>query len=59
VIASDQRTMGQKTEEVSCRYAIVDEAMIRGAAVKMNRGAKVRRTGAQRGAQSDLPTADR
>jgi hypothetical protein len=34
--------VGQKTEEVYRRYAIVDEAMIREAAVKMNRGAKVR-----------------
>jgi integrase len=39
--------VGQKTEEVYRRYAIVDEAMIREAAVKMNRGAKVRRTTAQ------------
>jgi integrase len=45
--------VGQKTEEVYRRYAIVDEAMIREAAVKMNRGAKVRRTAAQRTAQSD------
>jgi len=44
--------VGQKTEEVYRRYAIVDEAMIREAAVKMNRGAKVRRTTAQRTAQS-------
>jgi integrase len=43
--------VGQKTEEVYRRYAIVDEAMIREAAVKMNRGAKVRRTTAQRTAQ--------
>jgi hypothetical protein len=35
--------VGQKTEEVYRRYAIVDEAMIREAAVKMNRGAKARR----------------
>jgi integrase len=35
--------VGQKTEEVYRRYAIVDEAMIREAAIKMNRGAKVRR----------------
>jgi integrase len=47
--------VGQKTEEVYRRYAIVDEAMIREAAVKMNRGAKVRRTTAQRAAQSDQP----
>jgi hypothetical protein len=40
-------------------YAIVDEAMIREAAVKMNRGAKVRRTAAQRTAQSDRPEANR
>jgi integrase len=46
---------GQKTEEVYRRCAIVDEAMIREAAVKMNRGAKVRRTTAQRAAQSDQP----
>jgi cation transport ATPase-like protein/integrase-like protein len=51
--------VGQKTEEVYRRYAIVDEAMIREAAVKMNRGAKVRRTTAQRTAQSDQATADR
>jgi integrase len=51
--------VGQKTEEVYRRYAIVDEAMIREAAIKMNRGAKVRRTGAQRAAQSDRATADR
>jgi hypothetical protein len=50
---------GQKTEEVYRRYAIVDEAMMREAAVKMNRGAKVRRTTAQRTAQSDQTTADR
>jgi hypothetical protein len=30
--------VGQKTEEVYRRYAIVDEAMIREAAVKMDRG---------------------
>jgi hypothetical protein len=47
--------VGQKTEEVYRRYAIVDEAMIREAAVKMNRGAKVRRTTAQRTAQSGQP----
>ena len=51
--------VGQKTEEVYRRYAIVDEAMIREAAIKMNRGAKVRRTTAQRTAQSDQPSADR
>ena len=50
--------VGQKTEEVYRRYAIVDQAMIREAAIKMNRGAKVRRTDAQRGAQSDQPKAD-
>jgi hypothetical protein len=44
---------------LSVRYAIVDEAMIREAAVKMNRGAKVRRTTAQRTAQSGETTADR
>jgi hypothetical protein len=43
--------VGQKTEEVYRRYAIVDEAMIREAAVKMNRGARVRRTSAQRTAR--------
>jgi hypothetical protein len=51
--------VGQKTEEVYRRYAIVDEAMIREAAAKMRRGAKVRRTTAQRTAQSDLLRADR
>jgi hypothetical protein len=35
--------VGQKTEEVYRRYAIVDEAMIREAAIKMNRGARTRR----------------
>jgi hypothetical protein len=44
--------VGQKTEEVYRRYAIVDEAMICEAAVKMNRGAKVRRTAAQCAAHS-------
>ncbi len=44
--------VGQKTEEVYRRYAIVDEAMIREAAVKMNRGARLRRTTAQRSAPS-------
>jgi hypothetical protein len=51
--------VGQKTEEVYRRYAIVDEAMIREAAIKMDRGAKVRQTTAQRTAQSDRPSADR
>jgi hypothetical protein len=51
--------VGQKTEEVYRRYAIVDEAMIREAAIKMNRGAKVRRTSAQRTAQSAQLSADR
>jgi hypothetical protein len=51
--------VGQKTEEVYRRYASVDQAMIREAAIKMNRGAKVRRTTAQRTAQSDQPPADR
>jgi hypothetical protein len=51
--------VGQKTEEVYRRYAIVDEAMIREAAVKMNRGAMVRRTTAKRIAQSDQPRTDR
>jgi integrase len=45
--------VGQKTDEVYRRYAIVDEAMIREAAIKMNRRAKVRRTISQRRAQSD------
>ena len=49
--------VGQKTEEVYRRYAIVDEAMIREAAVKMDRGAKARRTTAQRTAHSPRPTA--
>lgn len=44
--------VGQKTEEVYRRSAIVDEAMIREAAVKMNRGAKARRGTAQRTAGS-------
>jgi hypothetical protein len=35
--------MGQKTEEVYRRYAIVDEAMIREAAMMMDRGARARR----------------
>ena len=39
--------VGHQTEEVYTRYAIVDEAMMREAAVKMNRGAKVRRSTAQ------------
>ena len=51
--------VGQKTEEVYRRYAIVDEAMIREAAVKMDRGAKVRQTTAQRTAQSGQPSAFR
>jgi hypothetical protein len=50
---------GQKTEEVCRRYAMVDQAMIRDTAIKMGRGAKVRRTTAQRTAQSDQPSADR
>jgi integrase len=40
--------VGQKTEEVYRRYAIVDEAMIREAAVKMNRGARTRRASVHR-----------
>jgi hypothetical protein len=36
--------VGQKTKEVYRRYAIVDQAMISEAAVKLDRGAKVRRT---------------
>jgi Phage integrase family len=51
--------VGQKTEEVYRRYAIVDEAMIREAAVKIDRGAKVRQTTAQRTAQSNRPLVDR
>jgi hypothetical protein len=45
-------TIKAYTEEVYRRYAIVDEAMIREAAVKMNRGAKTRRATAQRTADS-------
>jgi integrase len=44
--------VGQKTEEVYRRYAIVDEAMIREAAIKMNRGANTRRATAQRTSES-------
>jgi integrase len=51
--------VGQKTEEVYRRYAIVDQGMIREAAIKMNRGAKVRRTAAHRTAQPDQRIADR
>jgi hypothetical protein len=40
--------VGQRTQEIYRRYAIVDEAMIREAAIKMNRGAKTRRATAQR-----------
>lgn len=43
--------VGQKAEEVYRRYAIVGEAMIREAAIKMNRGAKTRRATAQRTAE--------
>ena len=50
--------VGQKTEDVYRRYAIVDEAMIREAAVKMNRGAKVRRTTAQFAAHSHPGVGD-
>jgi hypothetical protein len=50
--------VGQKTEEVYRRYAIVDEAMIREAAIKMNRGAKARRTIAQRTAEAASSVAD-
>jgi hypothetical protein len=53
------RWSARRREEVYRRYAIVDEAMIRDAAIKMNRGAKVRQTTAQRTAQSDRPSADR
>ena len=44
--------MGHQTAEVQRRYGIVDEAMIREAAVKMNRGARVRRATAHFTAQS-------
>jgi integrase len=47
--------VGQKTEEVYRRYAIVDEAMIREAAVKMNRGAKTRRQSAEHRGAATLP----
>jgi hypothetical protein len=50
--------VGQKTEEVYRRYAIVDEAMIREAALKMNRGAKARRATAQRTAESASSVPD-
>lgn len=50
--------VGQKTEEVYRRYAIVDDAMIREAAIKMNRGAKTRRATAQRTAESALSVAN-
>jgi hypothetical protein len=50
--------VGHQTEEVYRRYAIVDEAMIREAAVKMNRGATTRRTTAQSTAQSNAGMAD-
>jgi hypothetical protein len=36
--------VGHQTQEVYTRYAIVDQAMIREAALKMNRGAKARRS---------------
>lgn len=50
--------VGQKTEEVYRRYAIVDEAMIREAAVKMNRGAKAPRAMAPRTADGALLVAE-
>jgi integrase len=50
--------VGHQTEEVYTRYAIVDEAMIREAAVKMNRGAKVRRSTAHFTAQSKRQAAE-
>ena len=56
---SPQFSGGQQGPNDCRRYAIVDEAMIREAAVKMDRGAKVRQTTAQRTAQSDRPSADR
>jgi hypothetical protein len=37
----------------------LDQAMIRETAIKMDRRAKVRRTTAQRTAQSDRPSTDR
>jgi hypothetical protein len=51
--------VGQKTAEVHARYAIVDEAIVCEAALKETEEAKVRRTTAQRTAQSDQSTADR
>jgi hypothetical protein len=50
--------VGQKTEEVYRRYAIVDEAMIREAAIKMNRGAKARQETARRAAASASSVAN-
>jgi hypothetical protein len=50
--------VGQKTEDVYRRYAIVDEAMIREAAIKMNRGAKARRATAPRTADAASSVAD-
>jgi hypothetical protein len=44
LLAISMAIVGQKTEDVYRRYAIVDEAMIREAAVTMGRGAKVRQT---------------
>lgn len=44
--------VGHQTEEVYTRYAIVDQAMIREAAVKMNRGATARRSLARATARS-------
>jgi hypothetical protein len=50
--------VGQRTEEVYRRYAIVDEAMIREAAIKMNRGAKARQETARRAAESASSVAN-
>jgi hypothetical protein len=58
-VADAMAIVGRKTEEVYRRYAIVDDVMVREAAIKMRHAANVRRTGAQRAAQSDRPAADR
>jgi integrase len=50
--------VGHQTEEVYVRYAIVDQAMIREAAVKMNRGARARRSTAQLTAHSKQQAAE-
>jgi hypothetical protein len=60
VLGREEMAMAlQKREDGYRRYAIVDQAMIGEAASKMDREAKVRRTTAQRTAQSDQTTADR